>query len=61
MRRIPRTWQPKRAVGRLEELDLGGELEQAKVQDPSHLSVETSCRALAQRTATQIGAELKLT
>ena len=46
MCRILRTCQPKRAVGGLGELDLGEELEQANVQNPSHLSVRTSCREL---------------
>ena len=61
MCRIPRTCQPKRAVGGLEELDLGEELEQANVQDPSHLSIETSCRASAGLSGNQIKARLKLT
>ena len=61
MCRIPRTCQPKRAVGGLEELDLGEELEQANVQNLSHLSAETSCRDLAEISGTQIGSSLKLT
>ena len=46
MCRIPRTCQPKRAVGGLEELDMGEELEQTNVQNPSHLSVRTTWREL---------------
>ena len=49
MCKIPCTCQSKQAVGELEELDLGEELEQANVQDPSRLSVETSCRELEER------------
>ena len=51
MPRIPGTCQSKRDVGGLEEVDLCEELEQANVQNPSHLWVRTSCRELEEDDA----------